>query len=385
MFTILIFLAILSLLVFVHEFGHFWVARKFGLKPEEFGIGMPPRAMAVYKDKDGNRKTVFGGTEIKDASDTVYSINWLPLGGFVKLGEDDDPGDNPNHFNSKPIWQRASILLAGVSMNVLLAFVLIVIGFIIGSPVAVDDGIDEKYLHDRKIQISAILPGTPAEEAGLQSGDVVVSINDVVFENFTSHQNYVDRRSGEKLIYKIKRGDDVFEKEISPVTMEETGRGGIGIGITETAVVKYPFHLAVWQGFKKTFVVLWMILAALYDLIKGLIIGNGVSVDVAGPIGIAKITGEVARMGFIFLMQLTIMLSLNLAIINALPYPALDGGRVLFLIIEKFKGSPVKKEVEGVIHYIGFATLMLLIVVVTVNDISKYGDFFIGLWNKVVG
>ena len=129
--TIITFILVLSLLVFVHELGHFWVARKFGLKPKEFGFGFPPRLWGIYKDQDGKWRQVKGRGEVKEAVDTVYSINWVPIGGFVNIGEDDDSGGDPNHFTNRPIWQRASILSAGVSMNVVLAAILIIIGLMI--------------------------------------------------------------------------------------------------------------------------------------------------------------------------------------------------------------------------------------------------------------
>ncbi|MCK5416076.1 RIP metalloprotease RseP [Candidatus Parcubacteria bacterium] len=387
MFTFIIFIAVLSILVFVHELGHFWVARKCGLKPEEFGLGMPPRAIATYRDKEGKKKTVFGGKEIKDASDTIYSLNWLPLGGFVKLGEDDtEVNDDPNRFANKPIWQRAIILLAGVTMNILLAIVLLSIGFMVGSPQIVNDDIKRgAIIENKKIQVAEVLSDSPAERAEIEVGDIILSIDGEKFTSYNTLRDFVNNHNGEKLNYKIKHGDDIIHKEITPVTIEETGKGGVGVGIVETAIVKYPFHLAIWNGITKTFLLVWLILIAFFELFKSLFTGNGVGVDVAGPIGIATITGQVAKMGFIYLLQFTAMLSINLAIINALPFPALDGGRVLFLIIEKFKGSPVKKEIEGAIHYAGFALLMVLILVVTVKDISQYGDFFRGIWDKVVG
>src|SRR3989339_522983 len=298
--TIISFVFLLSILVFVHEFG----------------FGLPPRAFGVYRDKNGKWKKVKGNKSVKDADDTIYSVNWVPLGGFVKLGEDDEAGGNPNHFNSKPIWQRAMILLAGVSMNVVLAAILISFGFMVGLPQGIEGVSSHAKISNRQIQI-----------------------------------------------------------------MEETGLPGIGIGMADIGLVKYPVHLAIWYGIKTTIIFILAILFAFYEMIKGLIMGAGVGADISGPVGIAVLTGQFARMGFVYFLQFTAILSMNLAIINALPFPALDGGRILFLIIEKFKGGPVKKEVEAMVHYIGFVLLMILVVFVTFKDIARYGDKFVSLWH----
>lgn len=167
--------------------------------------------------------------------------------------------------------------------------------------------------------------------------------------------------------------------------MAETGKGGIGVAISEVGMVKYPWYYAIWEGFKTTFMMVWAILVAFYELFKGLILGHGVSADVAGPVGIAVLTGQVARMGVIYIMQFTAMLSINLAIINFLPLPALDGGRVLFLIIEKIKGRPVKRELEAAIHNIGFMLLMVLVLLITFRDVMKFGDKFRMLFDRIFG
>ena len=370
--TIIIFIAVLSLLVFVHEFGHFWVARRFGLKPEEFGFGFPPRAFGIYRAKNGDWKTTKGKKEVNDAADTIYSINWLPLGGFVKLGEDDtEETDDPNHFNNKPIWQRALILLAGVTMNVILAAVLISFGFMVGLPQAVDGLGSNAKISQRKIQIVDILPDSPAADAGLEAGDIILEIDNNKFTKTEELQNFVAARTNQELVYKIESGGRIAEKRITPQKIEETQRGGIGVGIVEAGIVRYPVHIALWEGLKTTVLLTWFIMVAFYELIKGLILGQGVSIELGGPVKIAQITGDAVRMGLAYLINFAALLSINLAIINAFPFPALDGGRILFLIIEKIKGSPVKKEVEAVFHNVGFALLMLLILLITYKDIMR--------------
>jgi regulator of sigma E protease len=383
MLTLITFLIVLSILVFAHELGHFFVARKLGVKAEEFGFGFPPRAWGFYKNKEGKWKHIFGAKEVKDASDTIFSINWIPLGGFVKIkGEEGETAEDKDSFASRKIWQRASILSAGVSMNIILAAILISIGFMLGLPQSLDNLNPAAKISDKKIQVIDTLPESPAAKAEIKAGDIIVSINDKEFRNQDELQNFVNENNGLELSYKIKRGSDEIIKKITPVTISETSKGGIGVGIIETGVVKYPFFIAIWEGIKSTVFLTWAIIAAFYDFFKNLIFGLGMTGDIAGPVGIASLTGQVARMGFIYVLQFTALLSINLAIINFLPIPALDGGRVLFLIIEKIKGAPIKREVEAAIHRIGFALLMVLILFVTFRDVAKLGDKFKMIWEK---
>jgi len=381
--TIITFILVLSILVFAHELGHFFTARMFGLKPREFGIGFPPRAFGVYKDKEGKWKKIYGKAEAEDASDTIYSLNWFPLGGFVNLGEDDVEAEGPDSFVGKKIWQRMIILAAGVSMNIVLAMFLIAVGFMIGMPQALDDVGGGARVSDRKIQIVNVIADGPAAKAGIKVGDVILDINGRQFSDYHELQKFADDNTGKDLAYKVKRNDKEVLTHMVPTYMQEAGRGGVGIGIAETGIVRYPFFIAIWEGVKTTVFLTWAILVAFYELFKGLILGHGLSGDIAGPVGIATMTGQAARMGFVYVLQFTAMLSINLAIINFLPFPALDGGRVLFLFIEKIKGRPVKREWEAVIHNVGFALLMVLVLFVTFKDISKFAGFFKNIFNKL--
>ena len=373
--TIIVFIIILSLLVFVHELGHFMVARKFGVQAEEFGFGFPPRIWGIYKNQENKWQQVWGGGEAKNVAKTIYSLNWLPLGGFVKIkGENGENPEEQDSFASRPIWQRSIMLAAGVLMNFLLAMILIIIGFKIGLPQIIDQVDSRAVIADKKFQIVQILDNSPAAQANLKIGDTIISIDNHKFSNFEELQKYVDSQIGKKLIYQIKRSQQEFKNEIIPQSRPETGKGGIGIAIAETGLVSYPWHLAIWQGIKTSFLLVWAIVQAFYQLFKGLILGLGVTAELAGPVGIAVLTGEVARMGFIYILQFTALLSLNLAVINFIPFPALDGGRFLFLLIERFRGLPIKREVENFIHNIGFILLMLLVLLVTFRDVSRLGD-----------
>ena len=384
--TIITFILVLSLLVFVHELGHFITARRFGIRAEEFGFGFPPRGVGLYKNDQGKWKIVWGSKEVKDCPTTVYSLNWIPMGGFVKIkGEDGEFETETDSFAGKKIWQRAVVLSAGVSMNVLLAIVLISFGLMIGMPQDLEALAPGAKVESRQIQVIHVLPNTPANKAGVVVGDAIVSIDGQAFSAYQDLQKYVDERTGKNLIYQIKHEGAVKDYPITPEKMAETGRGGIGVALVETGIVRYPWYRAVWEGTKNTFELIGVIITAFYELFKSLILGKGVTAEVAGPVGIAALTGQAARMGFIYLLQFAALLSLNLAIINFLPLPALDGGRVLFLIIEKLKGRPMKREVEAVIHNIGFVLLMVLVTIVTFRDVLKFGDKFIGLWHRIVG
>jgi len=370
--TIITFIVVLSILVFAHELGHFWVAKKNGLIPKEFGFGFPPRAWGIYKSTDGSWKQIRGKKDVNDAVGTIYSVNWVPLGGFVNLEEDEDGGDDPNHFSNKKIWQRAVILLAGVTMNIILAAFLFSIGYMVGLPQALDDVNSNAKIRDRQIQIIEVASDSTAAKAGLELGDMIVSVDGREIADYAQLLEYTDENTGRELNYKIKRGGEEKDFNILVETRPETNKGGIGISIAEIGIVRYSILRSIWEGIRTTVLLTWLIIVAFYQLIKGLILGQGLSIELGGPVRIAQMTGDVVRMGFAYLINFTAILSINLAIINALPFPALDGGRILFLIIEKIKGSPVKKEVEGVIHYIGFALLMLLVVLVTYRDIARF-------------
>lgn len=417
--TIIIFFLVLSVLVFAHELGHFFVARFFGVKAEEFGFGFPPRIAGVqtWREKEIQKvseseemeiktedvmteqgevvkQTIFdrikeigiiiwerkwkffwGNREIsaeEQKHGTLYSANWIPMGGFVKIkGENGEGNEDSDSLINKPIWQRSLILSAGVLMNVFLAAVLISIGLMIGMPQALDDISAKAVVGNQKIQVAEIIKDSPAEKAGLKVGDIILSINDQKFDREEDLQNFVNENSSKELTYKIKRGGEEEDYQIKPELKLDDGRSGIGIAIVSTGIVKYPWYLAIWEGCKTTIILVWAIIVAFYNLLKDIILGHGVSANLSGPVGIAVITGEAARMGWVYLLQITALLSVNLAVINFLPLPALDGGRVFFLIIEKFKGKPVRREVEAVIHNIGFILLMILVLIVTFRDVLK--------------
>ncbi len=351
--TVILFIVVLSLLVFVHELGHFWTAKKMGMDVEEFGFGFPPRAWG------------------KKVGDTLYSINWLPLGGFVKIkGEDGSHRDESTSFASKKPWQRIVVLSAGVIMNFLTAAVLLAIGFMFGLPQALD-GIEDGYVSNPRIQVIEVVEGSAAAQAELTTGDTIVSLNGMLITSAQQLIDQADQLVGQTGTFEIARGTEVMTKEIPIDVLEQTGKGGIGVSLIGTGIVQYPWYLSLWKGIEAAGLITWQIVIGFAGLIAALVSGQGVGVAVSGPVGIAVMTGQVAQLGFTYLLQFTALLSLNLAVINFLPFPALDGGRVIFVLIEKLRGKPVNQKIEGWFHASGFALLMILILVVTFQDVIR--------------
>lgn len=380
MITLFIFLAVLAVLVLSHEFGHFIVARRSGIKVEEFGFGFPPRIVGIRRLKfaDGRAKwhIVWGNRQIarevetaEHEPGTVYSLNLLPLGGFVKIkGEEGDHPNDPDSFLNKPIWQRALVVVAGVVMNVALAWVLLSIGFMVGVP-SVAEGNDARQITERAVHIMQVLPGKPAEAAGFRPGDIIEQVGDLKNPTLKTVQEYIHERRAEVIAITVRRGSERISQLLQPITYPDTGRGGIGIAIAEVGLVRYPWYQAIYQGALATGAYLKEIGRGLFFLFKGLVSNGEVAAGVSGPVGIAVITGQVAKLGFAYLIQFTALLSLNLAVLNILPIPALDGGRLLFLVLGKLLGRPVSLRLEHIIHSVGFVLLLLLVLLITFKDL----------------
>jgi regulator of sigma E protease len=381
--TIVIFLVVLSILVFAHEFGHFFTALRFGVKAEEFGFGVPPRAIGWYRNAAGkwrqvtgdrSRESLEGDTDLAKqpaSQSTIYSLNWLPIGGFVKIkGENGEGQNDADSFAAKAIWKRTIILAAGVIMNILLAWLLFSLGYMIGMPQSSDTLGHDAKVSRQQVIVAQVLPNSVAASAGLKEGDVIERINNITITTEQSLQDAVAASAGKEADLLIDRsGQTQTIKVIPPVV--SGARSTIGIAIFSSGLVSYPFFSALWEGAKTDVWLLGQIFVSFYDLFKEIFHGQNVSSQFAGPVGIANITGTAARLGFTYLLQFMALLSLNLAVLNILPFPALDGGRILFLLIEKAKGKPVRREVETLIHNIGFLLLIALVLFVTYKDIVK--------------
>jgi regulator of sigma E protease len=379
--TIVVFVVILSILVLVHELGHFFVAKRNGVVSEEFGLGYPPRIAGIFRDKNNRKKMVLGSREIKkedkkDDDTTVYSLNWIPFGGFVKIrGEDGEDKKDKKSFASKSIWVRFKILFAGVTMNFLLGIVLLAFALQIGLPEAIDDGVDAP---GAKIQIAQVLPGSPAEELGVKLGDQVISVvgggETVDINSVEQLQKEIADNAGKEMTFNLKQGKSDEIVSFTSVLRSEVpeGEGILGVVLVRTTPVKYGFFESFWIATKVTLSLIGAIVMFLVGLIAKLFTSQPVTADVTGPIGIAVLTGQVARLGIAHVLQFAAILSINLAVINLFPFPALDGGRILFLLIEKIKGSPISKKAEGVANSVGFAFLIILMIFVTVRDFMNF-------------
>lgn len=393
MASLIFFIIVLAILVLSHEFGHFIAAKKTGMTVHEFGFGFPPRFFGIQFLKEKNPafkrfRIVFGNRELNETDEnygTVYSLNWIPMGGFVKIkGENGEEENDPHSFAAKKNWQKAVVLFAGVVMNVLLAAVLLSLGYMIGLPQSLDKMADVSNIKDRRIEILGVLSGKPAEKNGVLAGDAVLQVGEIQNPRLTQMQDYINTNKDKEIVFKFSRDGQVIEKKITPLYNEETKKAGIGISIAELGTVKYSFFRSIFEGVKATGIYLKEIVLAFYYLIAGLFAGNGAGDAVSGPVGIAVMTGRVARLGIIYLIQFTAMLSLNLAVFNVLPIPALDGGRLLFLAIAAIRRKPVSQKLENIFHTVGFALLMLLVVVVTVRDLSNFKVLIINFFKRLM-
>lgn len=381
--TIIIFILVLSVLVFAHELGHFVTAKRLGVRADEFGFGFPPRIIGFYKNKFGKWRKVFGKTTYEDlesstledavpqSGSTIYSLNWLPIGGFVKIKGENDNGDKEaDSFAAKKVWQRMLILSAGVIMNVVLAWFLFTVGYLIGMPQATSDLSSSARVSNAMVAIIDVRADSPAEVAGLRAGDFIKAINGQEVALEEDMQAMISPLAGQEVTLLVDREQTEMTIVVVPEEVSE-GHGVIGVGIMAAGTVRYPLFSAIIEGAKTTGWMLKEIVLAFGNLIGNLVSGESVSQEFAGPVGIANITGQAASLGFVYLLQFVALLSLNLAIINILPFPALDGGRILFLLIEKVKGKPVKRDIEAVAHNIGFLLLIALIIFITYKDIIK--------------
>ncbi len=384
--TIVVFILILSLLVFVHEWGHFYTARKAGMKVYEFGFGFPPRAIGWYKDpatkkwirvlgagKGSLKETVGGDERIQEFPSTLYSINWLPLGGFVKIkGESGEARGETDSFVSKKIWQRLVVLVAGVTMNFLLAGVILAGVLMAGvdKDLVSFDPYASRLIENPTVNIKSVQENTPAAEAGLQSGDIILSLDGTPVTNNIQMITYVMSQGEKEIEVVLNRNGEQLTKTLTPQVVEIEGQQIPRLGVELVMEdVRLPWYQAIYQGFAWAAFLIQYIFFAILALIKSLVLGQGVTQDVGGPVAIASVVGQSARMGLSYLAYVTAQISLSLAVINILPIPALDGGRALFVIVEKIIRRPVPMKYEQAAHTIGFILLMILIVLVTVRDV----------------
>jgi regulator of sigma E protease len=353
-----IFIAFISLigLMVLHEFGHFILAKKFGVKVEEFGVFLPPR--------------LFG----KKIGETIYSLNLLPLGAFVKLFGETEQIKEPQSFTGKPIWQRTLIILGGVVSFWFISVVLLSIVFEMGVPQAISD---EEEAPNPEVQIVAVAPGSPAQIAGIKPGDVIKELQITNYElgidKVKQVQEFTNLYKGKEVTLTIERGKEIFYATLVPRVSPPEGEGAMGVTLARMIEKSYPWYLAAVKGIEATFNLTKGVVIGISQVFGNLIQGKGLppGAEIMGPVGIGKLMTQIAQMGINYYLQFIAIISIYLAIFNILPIPALDGGKLLFLGIEKIRRKPVSEKIEQNVTSIFFALLITLMIWVTIKDIAR--------------
>lgn len=350
--TIITFIIILSVLVLVHEGGHFWAAKKAGIKVEEFGFGYPPKILS------------------KKIKGTIYSINAIPFGGFVRLYGEEGPASakatvGKDAFTSKSKRARTGVILAGVFANFILAIFCFAIVYSVS-------GIPTKT---NQIKIIGVASDSPAITAGLKEDDVILAVNESSINQLPQFTTLIKEKAGQSIRLTIGRENGNLILSVIPRANPPENEGPLGVAVTDMEMKKYPlwqmpFRGAV-EGLKEAIGWGWLIFNSLVMMLVNLVGKGIVPKDVAGPIGFFQATSVVAKNGLLSLIQFLGVISVNLAILNVMPIPALDGGRLIFIIYELIARRKPKANVERIINTAGMAIIVLLIILVTVNDLSR--------------
>jgi len=368
--SFLTFLIVFGILVFVHELGHFLAARFFGVRVDEFAFGFPPR---IWAKKKGN---------------TQYAINLIPIGGYVKLWGEEGEGskDQKDNYLSKKPWQKIVILGSGVLMNFLLAYFLLVLFFTIGGKPLIPGMADHpKVINTQRVQVNDVTSGSPAEKSEIRPGDVIVEIDDKkVYTNaevFLTIQSKAQKEEDPNYKIMVERDGRILEKSVGIFTeeIEENGKKNkyfrIGIGMEETGKVQALWYNAPIVAVSELARIVKLTLEGLGGFFGTLFSELRLDENVGGPVSIYMVTGMAAEIGFAAVVQVIIILSTTLAVINIMPFPALDGGHILLLVIEKIKGREVSQKVKNALNSVGFFLLITLIIAVTFKDVLRFGIF----------
>ena len=353
---IITFIVVLVALIVIHEFGHFVVAKWSKMRVDEFGLGYPPKLWG------------------KKIGETEYTLNALPFGGFVKIHGEDGGSDGKRAFTSRTRILQALVLFAGVAMNILLAFVLLLVVLSSGAPraLAPDQVADASNV---ELVVTYAVPGTPANVAGIKSGDVIL---EAVYGNTSfsgsevdSFVDFIAGASGTEVSLVLERGNEEIEVLITPEDGIVEGQGAIGVGLAQVGVLNLPLHKTVIEAGIITGVLLKDITIGIGTFLFQALTFSADFSQIAGPIGIAGVVADAGENGIIPLLSLMALISLNLAVINLLPLPALDGGRLLFVAIEAIIRRPIPAVFAQTANTIGFLLLLLLMVAVSISDIGK--------------
>lgn len=353
--TVLVFVGLLLVLVLAHEWGHFFAARLAGCRVEEFAFGFPPRLFSWRR----------GGTR--------YSLNLLPIGGYVKIeGEDmteQQPG--PASFGSKPVGSRLMILAAGVIMNVVLAYVLLTIQAGSGVPVVVTAE-NVAHVRARKTFVVDVAPGSPAAQAGVAALDRIVAVGDREQPTAEDVRLTVAEQVGREVTIELERRGVPVTVRLVPRREPPPGEGALGVAMQETGLEVFPWWQTPWRGLVRTGEMMTAIVGQFWLLLVRLTSGEAIGDVVTGPVGIAVLTNEVLSLGASYLLEFAALISLNLALINFLPFPALDGGRMLLAAVEGMAGRRLPARLEHYTHLAGFAALLALMLFITIKDVARF-------------
>ncbi len=357
--AIIIFLIILAVLIFVHELGHFIVAKRSGIRVDEFAIGFPPKLFSWQK------------------GETRYVLNLIPFGGYVKIfGENPDEEsiagpDSPRSFVNKPKTTQIAVLIAGIVFNILFAWLLISVGFMTGLPSAADST-SSTQVENPRLVITSVAPSSPAERAGILPGDEIQSLKtaDQSLTTLTPEgvQDFISSAQEKEITATLVRDNETKTISLRAKEGIVSDRPAVGISMGLIGTVKLPPHKALYEGAKFTATMTKAIAKGLGTLIGQAFTGKAQFSQITGPVGIVGLVGDASHFGFAYLLSFTAFISINLAVINLIPFPALDGGRILFVLIEAIKGSPIRPKVANTFNLVGFALLMLLMIVVTFHD-----------------
>ncbi len=366
--TVIIFLIILAVLVFFHELGHFVVAKWSGIRVDEFGLGFPPK---VFGFKYG---------------ETLYSLNLIPFGGFVRIyGETPEelvPGAtySSDSLVAKSRWTQAAVLVAGVTANLILAWLFLSVALGVGVPMSVENLPAGARVKETHLTILTVVPGTPAAKAGLKTGDQVVLITrpgEKLVPTSAKVKQAIDfiSASNQELIIRVKSpGGAQNNYRVTPaigVIAEAPNQPALGIVLGQVGTVTFAWWQAPWQALKMTASLTVLTVQGLADLLIQAVKGEAALNSVTGPVGLAGLVGDARTLGFAYLLSFVAFISINLAVLNLIPFPALDGGRLLFVLIESIKGSPIKPHIANILNLIGFVLLLSLMFIVTWHDIAN--------------
>ncbi|MDB5259575.1 MAG: metalloprotease RseP [Candidatus Taylorbacteria bacterium] len=360
---IIIFLLVLAVLIFVHELGHFVMARAFGIRVDEFALGFGPK---IYSKKVMSAKH----------GETAYSLNLIPFGGYVKIfGENPDEDslkgpDAKRSFVNKPKYVQAAVLVAGVIFNFLFAWAIFGAVFMAGFPASTDSYPEyASRITDNRVLITSVAADKPAAAAGIKPGDELVNADGSAV-SVTDFQNRINASGGKPVAISYKHLDLMSTATVIPTTGIIEGRYGIGIQMSEAGTLKLPIHLAIWEGGRLVIDMIQQTAVGIYNLIATSLGGKGSLSSVTGIVGIEGMVKDATDMGFSHLLAFVALISINLGVLNLVPFPALDGGRLLFVIIEAVSRRSIKPSVANAINAVGFCILILLMVVVTWHDIA---------------